>query len=80
MARKVDLLDWVLEALRSLGGQGKIAQICKHIWDNHEGDLRASGDLFYVWQYEMRWAATTLRRDGSLVPATQSPRGIWQLS
>lgn len=80
MARKVDLLDWVIDALGHLGGKSRIAPICKHIWDNHEVELRESGDLFYVWQYEMRWAATTLRRNGKLLGAKQTPRGVWQLS
>lgn len=79
MAKKRDLLDWVVMALREAGGHGTIAKVCKHIWDHHESDLRASGDLFYTWQYEMRWAATRLRRDGVLVSAKVSPRGVWQL-
>lgn len=66
-------------ALNAEGGSAKIAVVCKRIWDEHEHDLRASGDLFYIWQYEMRWAATTLRRDGVLVDAKKLPRGVWQL-
>jgi len=38
------------------------------------------GDLFYTWQYDMRWAATKLRRDGKLKAATRSPKGTWELT
>jgi len=37
-----------------LKGETSIVRIAKHIWDCHEADLRASGDLFFTWQYDMR--------------------------
>jgi len=52
--------------LRDIGGTGKIVQIAKHIWDNHERDLRGAGDLFYTWQYDMRWAAQELQDEGKI--------------
>lgn len=33
----------------------------------------------YTWQYDIRWAATELRKTGFMIEATESPRGIWQL-
>lgn len=39
MATREDLQEWVIEALRALGGKARIVQICKHIWDHHESDL-----------------------------------------
>ena len=64
MADKSDLKDWVVEALRAAGGSSSLIEVAKHIWANHEDELRHSGDLFYKWQYDMRWAATVLRNEG----------------
>lgn len=66
MITKSNLKSWVLAALQELGGAGKIAQVAKHIWDNHERDLRSAGDLFYTWQYDMRWAAQELQDEGKI--------------
>lgn len=75
-----DLPALVIEALNSFNGKGTIAQICKYIWEKKEKDLRASGDLFYTWQYDMRWAGQKLRHDGKLVQAQKAPRGSWVLT
>ena len=75
-----DLPPLVLEALLSLGGQGTIAQICKYIWDKKADELKCSGNLFYTWQYEMRWAGQKLRDSGKLVNAKKAPRGVWILA
>ena len=74
------MTDWVEEALRALGGSASILDIARHIWNNHETEIREAGDLLYEWQYELRWAGDLLRRDGTIRPADASPRGIWQLS
>ena len=51
--------------------------IAKHIWDNHQADLQASGDLFYTWQYAMRWEAQKLQHEGKL---TKKAKGrCWAL-
>jgi hypothetical protein len=60
------LKAWVLEALSALGGSARVPDIARHIWDNHEPELRASGDLFYTWQYAMRWAGQVLQKEGKL--------------
>jgi hypothetical protein len=73
MATKQDLRQWVLEALRVHGGRARLVDVARTVWDEHEPELRQSGDLFYTWQYDMRWAATQLRHEGLLVPADQSP-------
>lgn len=61
MIDREDLKDWVYEAVRENGGVASIVTVAKHIWIHHEAELRASGDLFYKWQYDMRWAAQRLR-------------------
>ncbi|WP_238394077.1 hypothetical protein, partial [Rhodovulum sulfidophilum] len=55
-ASRENLQIWIVNALRSLGGEARIVKISRWIWKNHEQDLRQSGDLLYTWQYEMRWS------------------------
>jgi hypothetical protein len=66
MADKHDLKAWVLEAVEAQDGRASVLNVAKHIWQVHEPELRASGDLFFTWQYDMRWAAQALRDDGQL--------------
>ena len=79
MATRNNLYDWVHEALMELGGSGTIVQIAKEIWKSHKEDLQKSGDLFYTWQYDMRWAANKMRKNGVMKSASVSPHGIWEL-
>lgn len=64
-------------AWRPLGGTASLLDVSKEVRRRHEDDLRASGDLFYTWQYDLRWAATKLRKQGRL--AENGPREPWQL-
>ena len=66
MATKADLKISVIEALEDHGGTSSLIDVARHIWKNHKADLKASGDLFCRWQYDMRWAATTLRQEGKM--------------
>jgi hypothetical protein len=79
MAKKSDLTDWVIEALRERGGTAHHVQIAKYIWDHYEAELRDSGDLFYTWQYDLRWAGKKLRDRGILRPDDDTERGVWAL-
>src|SRR5437870_8827553 len=63
---KTDLIEWLADALRAHGGSASIVDVCKHVWKEHEDDLRRSGDLFFTWQYDIRWAAYRLRREGRM--------------
>jgi hypothetical protein len=81
MARAREMMtEWVVEALQHLGGSGTILNIARRIWERHEADIRAAGDLLYEWQYELRWAGDILRKDGVLRPTGDVPRGIWELA
>ena len=80
MATKHDLQDWIQNALRNLGGHASLLAVAKHMWNTHASDLRASGDLFFTWQYDMRWAANALRRQGIMKPAEISPVGVWEVT
>lgn len=80
MAERNDLKVWVVEALRQLGGAGSIIHVCQRVWRMHESELRASGDLFFTWQYDIRWAAQYLRNVGLLVAVDNSRTKDWTLS
>lgn len=75
MAHKADLQEWVIEALKYLGGEAHLTRVAEHIWENRESDLRASGDLFFTWQYDMRWSAQNLKEAGKLQKLSKS----WKL-
>jgi hypothetical protein len=77
-AKRSDLVDWVHQALAELGGEARIPEIAKQIWKNHEKDLKGS-DIFYTWQYDMRWAANRLRHQKILGGVGSSARGVWAL-
>ncbi|GAA0298360.1 hypothetical protein GCM10009128_16470 [Psychrosphaera haliotis] len=80
MATKEDLPGWVEAALKHHGGRARLIDVAKYIWKHYESDLRASGDLFYKWQYDMRWAANQLRRTGIMESTDVSPTGVWELA
>lgn len=66
MVTKEALKSWGVEALEELGGEARQIDVAKVVWRRHENDLREGGDIFYRWQYDIRWAATELRKDGRL--------------
>jgi hypothetical protein len=80
MAQKEDLQNWIVDALERRGGSGSLVDVCRDVWQTHEPELRMSGDLFYTWQYDIRWAAQKLRDTGVLVPDEEAPRGIWKMT
>ena len=78
MISKKDLADWVVEALKANKGTASILYVAQHIWEHHQKELEDS-DIFYSWQYDMRWAATELRKSGRLFAAGDDRRGKWTL-
>ncbi|SFV38835.1 hypothetical protein SAMN05216456_3643 [Devosia crocina] len=66
MITRAHIKEWVFDAVKALG-EGSPASVAKHIWDHHETELRSAGDLFYTWQYESRWAAQNLQKEGRLL-------------
>ena len=77
---KAELPLVVLKSLNALGGRGCVVEVSKYIWDHYEGDLRKSGDLFYTWQYDVRWAAQRLRKEGKLRYNQDNGRSVWELA
>jgi len=74
------LQNLIIEALENSSGSADIVTVCKYVWKNYEFELRASGDLLYTWQYDIRWAATNLRESGEMKSTVESPTGIWELN
>jgi len=78
---RADLLKpWVLEALKDLGGTGSVVSVSRVVWNRHEEDLRQFGDLFFTWQYDIRWAAQKLRDEGLLVKMDGLRNADWRLA
>lgn len=80
MATRQDLRWWVEQAVRDQGGAATVVEVCRHIWEKHEEELRTSGDLFFTWQYDVRWAAQSLRDGGILEPKPRGDRSPWRLA
>ena len=80
MSKREDLKTWVIDALRAHGGSATIVGVCQHIWEHHESELKSSGDLFFTWQYDMRWAAQALRSNGTLKSVQGSRSRLWELA
>lgn len=76
---KVDLEKVVLEAIVAHKGKANLVQVAKYIWDNYNMELQKS-DILYTWQYDMRWAAYRLRKDGKLKQMSECDRGAWELA
>ena len=79
MILNLNLKEWLIEALNHYGGKASIVQVCKHIWDNHKKELENSGDLFYTWQYDIRWTAQNLRDKGKLRNITKNKKSYWEI-
>jgi hypothetical protein len=79
MTNRQDLTKWLVEALETNQGSASITEICKYIWEHYRKELRKSGNLFFTWQYDVRWAATKLRKKGIMRAANLSSKGIWEL-
>ncbi|WP_167601565.1 hypothetical protein [Celeribacter sp. HF31] len=73
-----DLRLWVFEALKALGGKAYLIDVADHIWTHHEADLRTNRTRLLKWQYEMRWGATQLRKQGYMKENTTSEP--WELT
>lgn len=74
------LIDWLAEALECRPGQeATVVEIAQDIWERREQELRDAGDLFYTWQYDLRWAAHHLRSSGVLHNTRRNGKVYWKL-
>ena len=63
-----------------MGGVGSVLEVTRTVWRLHEEDLLSAGDLFFTWQYDVRWGAQYLRNHGYLVEVKGSRREPWRLT
>ncbi|PPD45312.1 MAG: hypothetical protein CTY15_04345 [Methylocystis sp.] len=75
-----DLVPIVEAAVRANGGTATVVEVAQYIWKNHEAELKASGKLFFTWQYDMRWAALKLRKMKRLADPASAEKGCWQIA
>ncbi|WP_192512720.1 hypothetical protein [Paenibacillus sp. 23TSA30-6] len=75
---KQDLGRLIIEGLKSKNRKASVLDISKFIWWNYGDQLRVSGDLFFMWQYDYRWQATELRKKG-ILKASEKSRP-WELN
>lgn len=83
-----DLQNILYELIDELGGRAYMMDIFRLFWKKHGKELKESDDIFYTWNYDIRWAATQLRKQGRMKPASSkentrgdssSPKGIWEI-
>ncbi len=77
---RANLDAWIVEALMERGGSATLVDVCRDVWDRHQSELEHAGDLFFTWQYDLRWAAHRLRRRNVIKAADKSPSGVWELA
>ena len=77
--KKNELPEYLHKTLKNIGGSGTLIDVCKEFYSENEQELQNSGDLFYTWQYDIRWAATALRKNGIMLPAKENG-GAWTLA
>ena len=87
MTRK-DLPGILYQIIKGFGGKATMMQVFRQFWKENKSKLSESDDLFYTWNYDIRWAATQLRKDHKMKPASTkentlgqdlSPKGIWEI-
>lgn len=74
-----DLPDLLYETLQTLGGRAEMMTIFRKFWEMYGEQFTESDDLFYTWNYDIRWAATELRNTGRMKQAFLSPKGVWEI-
>jgi hypothetical protein len=47
MTTKLDLKEWIVEALKAHGGCAHPIDVAKYVWVNYQDELQGAGDLFY---------------------------------
>ena len=87
MTRK-ELPDILLSILKNMGGSASMMEVFKFFWKEYGAKISQTEDIFYTWNYDIRWAATNLRKRGLMKPAKKqentygediSSKGIWEL-
>ncbi len=70
MERK-DLPDLLYKTISSLGKKAPMTIVFREFWKLYACNLDSSENMFYTWNYDLRWAATELRKKGKMKPHLQ---------
>ncbi len=79
MKNRLDLLDWIVEALNALNGSAQIKKVLEKIWELHDREIIDSGGFHFTWQEDAKWAATQLRAKGILKEGKATSKQVWEL-
>ena len=79
MKTRIDLCDWIVEALKEFKGKATIVKVKEYIWQHHQAELIGSGNLHFTWNDDIFWAATQLRAKGILKNDKSTSKSIWEL-
>ena len=80
MITRTMLKDWIVDAVRENRGSATYVEMNRYIWSNHENELRDSGDMFFTWQFDVRWAYKELVLSGILTRKRQGRYSVWSLN
>lgn len=80
MKTRLDLLDWIVEALTELNGSAQIKKVLEKIFEKHDREIIDSGGFHFTWQEDAKWAATQLRAKGILKNAKATSKNVWTLT
>lgn len=80
LVTRESMKQWIIVCLQERGGKAWPREVSKYVWDSYEVELRNSGDMLYMWQYEIRWAAQKLRDEGVLKPVNGRRDLPWELA
>ena len=77
------LREYIIQALKRLGGRAKVSNVIEDMGRQLDGQL-LPGDLEwrestgeYAWQNNAKWERYKMTQDGTL--RSDSPRGFWEL-
>ena len=76
---KDDLPRLLENVLKEMNGNGYILDISKKFWIKYKDNITPDNNLFYTWQYDIRWAATELRKNNIMV-RPDLEKGLWTLA
>lgn len=80
MVTRESFKPWVIAALEDHRKRAHLSLVTKHIWDHHKDEILDSNKMIYTWQYDIRWAANSLRREGKLKEVKKPYDGVWELA
>lgn len=73
-----ELKPMIVKALEAHNGRAAIYKVSEFIWEKYSSKILDDKRMLYTWQYEMRWAAMALQKDG-LIELGKFKKGVWSL-